>query len=107
MSIAALATSAVPAVFELLKSLIPSLATTTSTGIIGSAIGVITEYAPLVMKEYAALKPIVVDTIEAIRANPNTMPEQLEKLKAAAKLYDAEWADALEKSRAGDKAAGY
>lgn len=104
MSIAA---SAVPAVFELVKSLMPTLATTTSAGVIGSTIKVLAEYTPLVLSSYKALKPVVEDAITMLRANENTMPEQLEHLREMARQYDLEWADALALSRAGDKAAGY
>jgi hypothetical protein len=107
MSIASLAAAGVPAVFGLIKSLLPSLATTASSGIIGGTIAVLTEYAPLVVSEYKALKPIVENAITAIRANENTLPEQIDKLRAMATQYDLEWADALAVSRAGDAAAGY
>lgn len=107
MSIAALAASAVPVVFKLLQSWLPALATTTSSAAIGGAIATIAEYAPLIVSEYKALKPIVENAITALRANPNTMPEQLEQLREMARQYDLEWADALAVSRAGDEAAGY
>lgn len=107
MSITAIASAGVPAVFELIKSLLPSLATNALPGVVGSTISVLAEYTPLVIAEYKALKPIVENAITAIRANPNTMPEQLEKLREMAREYDLEWADALAVSRAGDAAAGY
>lgn len=107
MSITALAASTVPVVFKLLQSWLPALATTTSTTAIGGAIATIAKYAPLIVSEYKALKPIVENAITALRANPNTMPEQLELLRVMAKQYDLEWADALAVSRAGDEAAGY
>ena len=105
MSLAAIAAAGIPAVFDLIKALTPSLATA-STGVIGTVISVLTEYTPLVIAEYKALKPIVVDSIEALHANPDTMPEQLTKLRALAKQYDAEFADALARARAEDKADG-
>lgn len=107
MSAVSLAASAVPAVFALLQSWLPSLATTTSTTAIGKAIATIAEYTPLIVSQYQALKPVVENAITALRANPNAMPEQLEQLREMARQYDLEWADALAVSRAGDEAAGY
>lgn len=107
MSIAALAAAGIPAVLELIKSLVPSLASSASSNVVSSTVSVLAEYTPLVVAEYKALRPIVENAITAIRANPNTLPEQLEKLREMATQYDLEWADALAVSRAGDAAAGY
>lgn len=107
MSMASIAAAGVPAVLELLKALTPQLSSAgASSGIIASAISVVTQYAPLVVEEYKALKPIVVDAIAAIAANPDTMPEQLAKLRVVSKQYDLEFADALARARAEDAADG-
>jgi hypothetical protein len=95
--------AAVPAVLALIKSLIPSLPGA-SAGVIASTIAVLEEYGPLAGAEYTALKPIVVGAIEALHANPSTMPEQLAKLRQMAKLYDQGWADSLARARAEDAA---
>jgi hypothetical protein len=97
--------AAIPAVMGLLRSLIPSLSSA-SAGVVSSTIAVIAEYTPLVIAEYKALKPIVIDAIDALHANPNTMPEQLVKLRQMAALYDRGWADSLARARAEDAADG-
>ena len=107
MSLASIAAAGVPAVLELLKALTPQLSTVAAnSGIIASAVKVITEYSPLVVQEYQALKPIVIDAMSAIAANPDTMPEQIAKLRAVSKQYDMEFADALARARAEDAADG-
>lgn len=107
MSIASIAAVGVPAVLELLKALTPQLATASAnSGIIASAVSVIATYSPIVIAEYQALKPIVVDAIAALAANPDTMPEQIKKLREVSKQYDAEFDDALARARAEDAADG-
>jgi hypothetical protein len=105
MSIASIAAVGVPAVLELLKALTPQLSTAGS-GIIATAVNVIATYSPIVIAEYQALKPIVVDAINALAANPDTMPEQIKKLREVSKQYDAEFAAALARARAEDAADG-
>lgn len=105
MSIAAIAQAGIPVVFNLIKSLIPSLATA-STGVVGSTIAVITEYGPLVVKEYQALKPIVTDAITALSNNSATTAEQIQQLREMSAVYDHDFDAALAKSRAEDAAAG-
>lgn len=96
--------SAVPSVIGLIQSLIPSLPTA-AQGVITSTIGVLAEYTPLVIAEYKALKPIVSGAIAAIEANPNTMPEQIAKLRELSKAVDDDFDDALAAARAEDSAA--
>lgn len=95
--------SAVPSVIGLIQSLIPQLSTAGS-GVVASTIGVIAEYTPLVIAEYKALKPIVTSAIEALQANPNTMPEQIAKLRELSKAIDDDFDDALAAARAEDAA---
>jgi hypothetical protein len=56
-----------------------------------------------VIAECQALKPIVID---ALHAAPNTMPEQLVKLRQMARLCDRGWADSLARARAADATDG-
>jgi hypothetical protein len=98
MSVLALA---VPSVIGLIQSLIPSLSSA-APPIVASTISVLAEYAPLVVAEYKALKPVVAGAIEALAANPNTMPEQLAKLREMSRVLDADFDDALSKARAED-----
>jgi len=105
-SMAAIAAAGVPAVFELIKSLLPMLPTA-SAGVVSSTIKVLTEYAPLVIAEYKALKPIVTSAIEMLANNSATTQEQIAQLRKISKEIDADFDSAVEKSRAGDKDAGY
>jgi hypothetical protein len=95
--------SAVPSVIGLIQSLIPQLPTA-AQGVVASTIGVIAEYTPLVIAEYKALKPIVTGAIEALQTNPNTMPEQIAKLREMSNAIDADFDDALAAARAEDAA---
>lgn len=93
---------AIPAVINLIQSLIPQLSTTAVPSIISGTVEVLTQYAPLVFKEYKALKPVVLDAIEALHNNTNTLPEQIATLRALVKADDDEFDAALARSRAED-----
>lgn len=101
MSIAAIAAAGIPAVFNLIKQLVPSLATA-SSGIVGSTIAVLTEYGPLALKEYHALKPVVTDAITALANNKATTSDQITQLRQMSAVYDHDFDAALAKSRAED-----
>ncbi len=92
----------IPAVVGLLQSLIPMLSTTSVPSILVNAVSVLTEYAPVVFQEYKALKPVVLDAIEAIHNNTNTPADEIMKLRALVKVDDDEFDEALAKSRAED-----
>lgn len=104
-SAASIALNSIPTVVKLLEAITPMLPTAGSK-VIATAVTLIAEYTPIIIAEYQTLKPIVVDAIAALAANPDTMPEQLAKLREAGKQYDAEFADALAKARAEDAADG-
>jgi molybdenum-dependent DNA-binding transcriptional regulator ModE len=101
LSIAAIAAAGVPAVFSLIKALLPTLATA-STGVVGTVITVLTEYGPLALKEYKALKPIVTDAITALSNNKATTAEQIQQLREMSAVYDHDFDAALAKSRSED-----
>lgn len=100
-----LAELAIPAVMQLIQSLVPSLSTA-GPSVVGSTIAVLTEYAPVVFKEFQALKPVVLDAIEAMHGNSNTTQEQIAKLRELVKADDQEFDVALARARAEDQAAG-
>lgn len=104
-TLAKLALNSVPTAVKLLEAITPFLPSAGSK-LVATATSLVVEYTPLVIANYQDLKPIVVNAIEALAANPDTMPEQLAKLRAAAKQYDAEFNDALAKARAEDAADG-
>lgn len=92
---------AVPAVMQLVQSLIPSLPSA-APAIVNSAIDVLTQWGPLVVKEYKALRPVYDDAVAALEANDVTTTDQIASLRALVKADDQEFDDALAKSRAED-----
>lgn len=92
---------AVPAVMQLIQSLIPSLPAA-APAIVNGAIDVLTQWGPLVVKEYKALRPVYDDAVNALEANDSTTTEQIAKLRAQVKIDDQEFDDALAKSRGED-----
>lgn len=92
---------AVPAVMQLIQSLIPSLPTA-GAGIVTGAIEVLTQWGPLVVKEFKALKPVYDDAVTALEANTLTTSEQIANLRKLVAADDAEFDAALAKSRAED-----
>lgn len=106
MSIAAIASVGVPAVMNLVQQLLPSLPTA-SAGVVGAVVSVLTEYGPLVIKEYQALKPVVQDAIEVLAQSDHTTEETIATLRAMLAADKADFDSAVADSRAGDKEAGY
>lgn len=105
MSIAAIAAAGVPAVFQLVQSLLPMLPTA-GAGVVGSVISVLMQYGPLVVSEYKALRPVYDDAVDAIENNDASTTDQIAKLRALVKADDAEFDAALAKSRSEDPPAG-
>lgn len=96
---------AVPAVMQLISSLIPSLPSA-APSIVTGAIEVLTQYGPLVVKEFKALKPVYDDAVTALEANDATTADQIATLRALVKADDAEFDAALAKSRSEDPSVG-
>jgi len=94
----------VPAVAGADRILIPSLPSGV-VGVIASTVNVLAEYTPIVIPNTRRVKPIVADALEALCANPSTMPEQIAKLRETGRLLDGRFADALAQARAEDAAA--
>jgi cytochrome c556 len=92
---------AIPAVMQLVQSLIPSLPTA-GAGVVASTIEVLTQWGPLAVKEYKALKPVYDDAVEALEANDRTTVDQIKALRALVAIDDAEFDAALAKSRSED-----
>lgn len=91
----------IPVGISLIQSLIPSLPTA-SAGVIAGVIQALTVWTPLVIKEYKALKPVVLDAIDAIENNTASTVDQVKALRALVAADDAEFDAALAKSRAED-----
>lgn len=91
---------------NLVQQLIPSLPTA-SSGVVGAVVSVLTEYGPLIVKEYQALKPVVQDAIEVLSQSEHTTEETIATLRAMLAADKAEFDDAVKASRDGDKEAGY
>lgn len=91
----------IPVGISLIQSLIPSLPTA-SAGVIAGVIQALTAWTPLVIKEYKALKPVVVDAINAIENNSASTVDQVKTLRALVAADDVEFDAALAKSRAED-----
>lgn len=106
MSIAAIASAGIPLVMNLVQQLLPSLPTA-SAGVVGAVVSVLTEYGPLVIKEYQALKPVVQDAIEVLAQSEHTTEETIATLRAMLAADKSEFDQAVADSRAGDKDAGY
>lgn len=106
MGIEQLAIAGIPAVFNLVKSLLPMLPTA-SSGIVSSVVAVLTEYGPLVVKEYQELKPVISDAIDMLEQSDHTTAETIATLRAQLAADKADFDAAVDDSRAGDKAAGY
>ena len=106
MSLASIAAVGVPAVMNLVQQLLPSLPTATA-GVVGAVVSVLTEYGPLVIKEYKALKPVVTDAIEVLSQSEHTTEETIATLRAMLAADKADFDQAVSDSRAGDKEAGY
>lgn len=106
MSLASIAAVGVPAVMNLVQQLLPSLPTA-SAGVVGAVVSVITEYGPLVLKEYQALKPVVVDAINVLEQSEHTTEETIATLRAQLAADKSDFDQAVKDSRAGDKDAGY
>lgn len=106
MGIEQLAIAGIPAVFNLVKSLLPMLPTA-SAGVVGSVVSVLTEWGPLAIKEYKELKPVIADAIEVLAQSDHTTAETIATLRAQLASDKADFDKAVEDSRAGDKAAGY
>lgn len=106
MSIADLALAGVPAVVNLVKALIPSLPSA-SASIVSSVVTVLTEWGPLIVKEYQELKPVVEDAIDMLEQSEHTTEETIATLRAQLAADKADFDAAVAASRAGDKDAGY
>lgn len=106
MSLASIASVGIPAVMNLVQQLLPSLPTA-SAGVVGAVVSVLTEYGPLVVKEYQALKPVVQDAIDVLSQSEHTTEETIATLRAILAADKAEFDAAVADSRAGDKEAGY
>lgn len=68
------------------------------------AVEFITTVTPVVIQEYKDLKPIVKNIITALKADPSTLPTQLEELEKAEVLIDAAFEEAAAKAIAEDDA---
>lgn len=106
MSIAAIAAAGVPAVVNLVQQLLPMLPTA-NAGVVGAVVKVLTEYGPLIISEYKALKPVVQDAIEVLSQSDHTTEETIATLRAMLAADKADFDKAVQDSRAGDKDAGY
>lgn len=106
MSLASIAAAGIPAVMNLVQQLLPSLPTATS-GVVSAVVSVLTEYGPLIVKEYKALKPVVQDAIDVLAQSEHTTEETIATLRAMLAADKADFDDAVKQSRAGDKEAGY
>lgn len=93
----------IPAGISLIQSLIGGSALTSP--IIKYAVEFVTAAAPTVIQEYKDLKPVVKNIITALKADPSTLPAQLEDLEKAEVLIDAAFEAAAAKAIAEDKAA--
>ena len=106
MSLSAIAAVGVPAVMNLVQQLIPMLPTA-SAGVVGAVVSVLTEWGPLVVKEYQALKPVISDAIDVLEQSEHTTAETIATLRAMLAADKSEFDQAVADSRAGDKDAGY
>lgn len=106
MGIEQLAVAGIPAVFNLVKSLLPMLPTA-SAGIVSNVVAVMTEWGPLAIKEYKELKPVITDAIDVLEQSEHTTAETIATLRAQLAADKADFDKAVEDSRAGDKDAGY
>lgn len=92
---------AVPAVIKLIEALTPQLSTALPE-VVTSAVAVLTEYIPAVIAGYTALKPVVMDAIDALEANDTTTADEIKALRALVAADDSEFDAALAKSRSED-----
>lgn len=73
--------------------------------VIKYAIEFITTVTPVVIQEYKDLKPIVKNIITALKADPSTLPAQLEDLQKSEVLIDAAFEAEAARAIAEDEAA--
>jgi hypothetical protein len=93
----------IPAGIALLQQLVSSSSLTSV--LIKSAVEFVVAVAPVVVKEYQDLKPIVSNIITALKASPEALPDQLAALQAAEVLLDSNFETAAAKSLEEDKTA--
>lgn len=91
------------AVIALIEALLPNLGGNVS--LIGKIITAITSLIPIIVQEYKDLVPIVKNIITALKADPSTLPAQLDALDEAEKQLDADYDDAFARAQAEDAAA--
>lgn len=93
----------IPAGISLIQNLIGGTALTSP--IVKYAVEFVTAAVPVVIKEYKDLKPVVSNIITALKADPSTLPTQLEELEKSEILIDAAFEEAAAKAIAEDEAA--
>lgn len=93
----------IPAGLSLIQSLLGG--TALESPIIKYAVEFVTAAAPVVVQEYKDLKPVVKNIITALKADPSTLPTQLEDLEKSEVLIDAAFEASAVKAIAEDDAA--
>jgi len=98
----------IPLGVSLLQAALPSLSKLigdSKATFITKAVAFVAEAAPIVAKEYKDLKPIVQNVIVALKSDPSTLMDQLDKLEEAEKILDQDFDDAAAAALAEDDAA--
>lgn len=93
--------NAVQALVALLEALLPQLGSASSP-IVKATLDALLAWFPLIVAEYQALKPVVLNAIEALKSNGNITPEQLEALKTLSAQLDDSFDKAIAAAEAED-----
>lgn len=93
----------IPAGLSLIQTLIGG--TSLAAPVIKYAVEFVTAAAPVVIQEYHDLKPIVKNIIVALKADPLTLPTQLEELEKSEIIIDAAFEAEAARAIAEDEAA--
>lgn len=94
----------IPAGISLIQQLLGS-GSVLASPIIRYAVEFVTAATPVVIQEYKDLKPVVKNIITALKADPSTLPTQLEDLEKAEVLIDAAFEESAARAIAEDDAA--
>lgn len=92
------------AILTLIEAALPLLGG--NAGMIEKIIAALTALYPLIVQEYADLKPIVGNIITALRNDPSTTAAQLDALDKMETQLDADYETAAAAAAAEDAAAG-
>lgn len=90
------------AVLLLIQALIPA---GTNAAMIEKIIAVLVDLYPIIVRSYHDLVPVVKNIITALRADPSTIPEQIDALDAFEAKLDADYEESAALAAAEDASA--